>query len=402
MKILYVYTSASLTETSVQSKVLNQIKYFNKVGVYCRGAFFSTDYKVNGQLNAYVDQIAVPLNNARYFTQHFQRRKLDKLLYLYIKKHAPYYDCIYFRYPGASKGLYKIVKDFKNIVFEINGNLKLTISKQFKTVSFKLSNLLHNINFYYIPKFKENYYGNKILKHVRCLVSVSNELAKITSLNYKTSSIPFIVVGNGIAVEDFVTRDYITNTNSANLTCLMLKGASTEADYLGFDRFLKGLAHYKGTKKIKVIAAGKQFKAEEELVKKLGIENLVDFVGYLDKNQIDSLINDGDVAIGTLATYRSNISEISSLKSREYYARGIPFIIGYTDTDLSYCDNAKQYIHEVVNDSSDINLDRFIEFCDKILIDKNHPLKMKKIAKNKLDFEAKIIKLFNGLEKYYV
>jgi hypothetical protein len=46
------------------------------------------------------------------------------------------------------------------------------------------------------------------------------------------------------------------------------------------------------------------------------------------------LLAHADVAIGTLALYRKDMGEASSLKVREYLARGIPTIVGYADTDF--------------------------------------------------------------------
>jgi len=47
-----------------------------------------------------------------------------------------------------------------------------------------------------------------------------------------------------------------------------------------------------------------------------------------------SLIEQADVAIGSLALYRNHMSEASPLKVREYLARGVPTLVGYEDTDF--------------------------------------------------------------------
>jgi len=45
MKVCYIFTSAGLVSDSVQNKVISQIRYLNKTGILCRGAFFTTEIK---------------------------------------------------------------------------------------------------------------------------------------------------------------------------------------------------------------------------------------------------------------------------------------------------------------------------------------------------------------------
>lgn len=46
------------------------------------------------------------------------------------------------------------------------------------------------------------------------------------------------------------------------------------------------------------------------------------------------ILQQADVAVGSLALYRNDMAEGSPLKVREYLARGIPTIIGYQETDF--------------------------------------------------------------------
>jgi hypothetical protein len=112
MKIIYLFTSPSLRGSSVQTKVLNQIKYLNVAGADCRGAFFSTEVKEITPLNEQVDLIPVAKCNWKYFAKVGQRRLLDKTMFDFIEANNNNTDIFYLRYPGASKGLYTIAKQF--------------------------------------------------------------------------------------------------------------------------------------------------------------------------------------------------------------------------------------------------------------------------------------------------
>ena len=67
LKIIYLFTSPSLKGSSVHTKVLNQIKYLNKAGTECRGAFFSTEVNEITYLNEYADLIPVEKCLWKYF-----------------------------------------------------------------------------------------------------------------------------------------------------------------------------------------------------------------------------------------------------------------------------------------------------------------------------------------------
>ncbi len=58
------------------------------------------------------------------------------------------------------------------------------------------------------------------------------------------------------------------------------------------------------------------------------------FHGFLPNELYRGLIEDADVAVGTLALERIGMTETSSLKVREYLAAGLPVIIGHRDPDF--------------------------------------------------------------------
>ncbi len=56
--------------------------------------------------------------------------------------------------------------------------------------------------------------------------------------------------------------------------------------------------------------------------------------GSLEPSGYRQLLFGADVAVGSLALYRTGLHEASTLKVREYLAAGLPAIIGYRDTDF--------------------------------------------------------------------
>ena len=65
-------------------------------------------------------------------------------------------------------------------------------------------------------------------------------------------------------------------------------------------------------------------------------------------------------AIGSLGRHRSGITEIKTLKNREYAARGISFIYSENDSDF----DDKPYIIKAPADESPINVGEIINYID--------------------------------------
>ncbi|WP_151208781.1 glycosyltransferase family 4 protein [Paenibacillus yonginensis] len=58
------------------------------------------------------------------------------------------------------------------------------------------------------------------------------------------------------------------------------------------------------------------------------------FHGKMTRSAYQPLLDQADIAVGTLALYRKHMTEASPLKVREYLANGLPVIMAYEDTDF--------------------------------------------------------------------
>jgi hypothetical protein len=97
-----------------------------------------------------------------------------------------------------------------------------------------------------------------------------------------------------------------------------------------------------------------------ELIEKYGIQDKVIFHGQLFGQALDDVFNQCQFAIGSLARHRSGITNIKTLKNREYATRGIPFIYSEQDTDFDH----QPYVLKTPADESPINIHQIIDFVD--------------------------------------
>jgi hypothetical protein len=76
------------------------------------------------------------------------------------------------------------------------------------------------------------------------------------------------------------------------------------------------------------------------------------FLGYLKGDAYYEALAKSDVTISSLGLHRLDLQEISTLKTRECVAMGIPTILPYTDTDLQHAQTNK--ILEIENNENNI------------------------------------------------
>jgi glycosyltransferase involved in cell wall biosynthesis len=136
----------------------------------------------------------------------------------------------------------------------------------------------------------------------------------------------------------------------------------------GFDRMIKGLSiYYQKLAEVEVhfdiVGEGEPEKQILiQMVKDLKLEKWVHFHGNQFGNELDSLFERSDFGVASLARHRSGITNIKTLKNREYAARGIPFIYSEIDDDFELM----PYIIKAPADDSPIDVDRIIEFYSSL------------------------------------
>ncbi len=134
----------------------------------------------------------------------------------------------------------------------------------------------------------------------------------------------------------------------------------------GFDRVMTGIGeYYKQNNNRDIffhIVGGVGEYSEmpifKEIIKKYGIEKQIIFHGQLFGKALDDIFEEADFGIASLGRHRSGISNIKTLKNREYAARGIPFIYSEIDTDF---DNMP-YVLKAPADDSPIDIKILINF----------------------------------------
>ena len=97
----------------------------------------------------------------------------------------------------------------------------------------------------------------------------------------------------------------------------------------------------------------------ENLSKELGIEKYVVFHGTKVSKELDMLFDRCDVAIGCLGIYRKKTVRASTLKNKEYCARGIPFVFACEE---KYLHSKLDFVKVLPDNDEIIDIDEIVEF----------------------------------------
>lgn len=171
-----------------------------------------------------------------------------------------------------------------------------------------------------------------------------------------------ICVSNGI---DFDTIS-LKKIHERKKNELHLIGVAEIHYWHGFDRIIAGMGdYYKANPECKIyfhlvgdFAETYQQEKCHQLIKDGELTEYVILHGSKFGEELDSLFNQADFAIGSLARHRSGITCIKTLKNREYAARGISFIYSETDEDF----DSMPYVLKAIPNESNIDINKIIEF----------------------------------------
>lgn len=200
--------------------------------------------------------------------------------------------------------------------------------------------------------------------------------------------IPCIQIANGIDVGRIPL-----GTKPSSKSCNSIIVVANLAPWHGIDRVLRGLAQYLDQNErtpptLQIVGEGPAEEDLSALSHDLGLEDAVCFHGTRSGAELDALFDNADLALGSLGMHRLGLHRSSSLKAREYCARGIPFVLGSDDPDFP---EGTEFVHKVSSDESPIDVAAVVDFVDKLReCSPGYMMDMRRYAENRLTWKAKL------------
>jgi len=230
------------------------------------------------------------------------------------------------------------------------------------------------------------------LRSVDALVGVTTEIAEYERMRLGRT-IPIYVHTNGINVKLCTQAQYTPFTG--DVMKLVFVGSAT-ARWHGIDRLLRGIARYHGDVRIELHMVGIVTPDIQDLIASLDIGGKIIFHGVCYGGDLDAIFNQAHMAVGTLGIHRQNLHYGSTLKVREYMARGVPFLLSYIDEDI---EDDFPLCLRLRADESAVDMDEVVQFMTDI--EKQYgqriPSLMRSYALEHMDYEKKVRDLLQFL-----
>jgi hypothetical protein len=245
----------------------------------------------------------------------------------------------------------------------------------------------------YFSYFREVIFGVGFRNRCDAIIGVTDEITRYEVNRSGNLNKPHMTLGNGFDVDAVPLRQPPPFCGSPlNILCV-----ATVSFWHGIDRLIKGIAHYKGQVNIHlhIAGTGPEINNLKKLIHDLEMNDHINFHGFTTGEDLDVLYNQCHIAVGSLGMHRKGLTMTSELKSRDYCARGIPFIIACGDSDFPV---DFPYILRFPSDESPIDMNQVILFTSVISQDVDHAQKMRHYASENLDWSVKMKKLKVFLE----
>jgi glycosyltransferase involved in cell wall biosynthesis len=241
--------------------------------------------------------------------------------------------------------------------------------------------------------FREVIFGVGFRNQCDAIIGVTDEITRYEVQRSGNPNKSHMTLGNGFDVDSVPVRQ----PPSCSGTDLTILCVATVSFWHGIDRLITGIAHYKGPVNIQlhIAGTGPEINNLKKLGHGLGIHDHIIFHGFTTGHDLDVLYNQCHIAVGSLGMHRKGLTMTSELKSREYCARGIPFVIACGDSDFPADFSA---ILRLPSDESPIDMDQVILFASSISRDIDHAQTMRRYARENLDWSVKMKKLKVFLE----
>ena len=346
MKILFLVYHGFSNESGISKKIHYQVKGLRQNGHEVHLCYY--DFDSRGHRCRYVDDNVIADYGLGAMAALRSRTQLDCIYYYCIDNGI---EMVYARsFMNASPvlvGLFgKLKKHGIKCVTEIP---TYPYDQEFKGYPLK----------YKIPLYIDMMFRRALSAKMEAIVTFSN---KESIFGKRT-----ICISNGIDL------DSIPLHNPKKQQDIHLIAVAEIHYWHGFDRLVAGLGEYYKSnpngRKVYFHVVGWEddrgttsngYLTVEQMAKKYGIEKYVINHGKLFGDKLDEVFNQCVFAIGSLGRHRSGITEIKTLKNREYAARGISFIYSENDSDF----DDKPYIIKAPADESPINVGEIINYID--------------------------------------
>ncbi len=361
----------------VQNKLIDEAKAMKAKGIDIYVLNREKDCNEDNIYFKKVDKYFSDKYSFELYLRAFKMRVIEEIIDLNS------YDKIYLRYPLLDFSSLSYAKKYGHKTItqhhtkELNEILKYKINPLFKGMQYLLEKFL-------APSF---------FTHISGLTAMSDDVIEyeVKRTEFKGKIFRF---SNGIDSSRY-TASPIYSDLKKSLNMIFI--ASNFSSWHGLDRLLSSLSNYGGATDIKLYIVVNLDKKHSNMINSIEFNSNAKIMqcGKLYGKELDKIYKNIDLACDSLAMHRLEMKESSTLKSKEYIARGIPYLYSAFDMDMI---EIKEYLFDVGYSEAEIEFEKIIDFYSEL--DKQEMQhKFKKCAENTLDWKNKVNSLVEFINK---
>lgn len=375
MKILHV-SEIDLNrkkDVGVLKKTIAQMKTFQNYNYHVNFLMYKDKEPILFELPKIDEK---ELKTLEYFKKRSNLKRKNRIsLIKVLKQIAHEYDLLYIRFFVPDPFFMKFIEKNNRILKILE--IPTEISAVKKEIKINQKGIKKLLGLFFIKTF-----FCRLLNESDCIVSISNK-------NNVNQDNKLISIENGVYLEDLKVKKDIKE----NLNRLCLLSIANNQYWHGYDRIIKGLHEYYKTDPEKeffyhCVGEGAELTNLKNLTKELNLEKYVIFHGTKTGEDLDKVVDECDIAFGSLGNHRKGLYADSALKNREYCARGIPFVIASDDQDFP---ETFPFVYRIPKDDSPVDINQVIKWYENLI--KEHPnysIEMRKYAEENLSWDAKM------------
>jgi glycosyltransferase involved in cell wall biosynthesis len=276
----------------------------------------------------------------RIFQYHF---KIWEQLPVFIGRNN--YDFIWFRMPVANPFIASFVETLK----KDNPGCRIVIEYG----AYPYLNELSGIRKYF---YKWNRTAEKkIHRHADFVITYCGQK--------DVDGVPNIPINNGIDLSNIPVVQHNGMPDQVNFISV-----SSLKKWHAYERFITGMAEYfkQGQPRpvhFHIVGNGPEYDKLLALTNECGLQDKITFHNHKTGAGLDEIYNLSHIAIGTLGFHRIGITNSSSLKNREYFARGLPVVLSTTDLDMP---EELPYVKYVPEGEEPVNISEVVNFASRV------------------------------------
>ena len=180
---------------------------------------------------------------------------------------------------------------------------------------------------------------------------------------------------------------------------IRLLALASMSGWHGYDRVIRALAASQGDADVRLEMVGADGDGSMEkwraLAEALSLRERVTFHGPLYGDALNQMIAQCDVGVGSLGMYRYGLKSATTLKLREFMARGLPFLSAVDDPTLP--DNP-EWMLRASNDDTPIDMAQIVAFARRAKASPELPARMRAYALAHMSWEGTLRRVLERLD----